>query len=178
MGTIALTTYQSPVGELLLGDYLGQLCLCDWKYRKMRAAIDDRIQKHFNAAFVEGESDLLDHAKRQLDDYFGGHRRQFDLKLILAGTPFQQNVWKLLQQIPYCSTLSYLQLSQQLGNEKAIRAVAAANGANAISILIPCHRIIGSKGELVGYAGGIVAKKKLLQLEGALPNAGQLSLFG
>lgn len=96
------------------------------------------------------------------------------MPLLFCGSEFQQRVWEELQRIPYGKTISYLKLSRLLGDEKAIRAVATANGANAISILIPCHRVIGSKGELTGYAGGLNAKRRLLELEGAL---GQLDLF-
>ena len=92
-------------------------------------------------------------------------------------TAFQKSVWDELRQIPYGKTDSYLGLSQKLNNEKAIRAVASANGANAISIIVPCHRIIGSNGELVGYAGGLPAKKKLLKLEGSDPMGDELELF-
>ena len=93
------------------------------------------------------------------------------------GNDFQKRVWKALQQIPCGETRSYLQLSESLGNPKAIRAVASANGANALSILIPCHRIIGSNGELTGYAGGLNAKKKLLELENPNLKNSQLDLF-
>lgn len=93
------------------------------------------------------------------------------------GNDFQKRVWKALQQIPFGETRSYLQLSESLGNPKAIRAVASANGANALSILIPCHRIIGSNGELTGYAGGLNAKKKLLELENPNLKNSQLDLF-
>ena len=95
---------------------------------------------------------------------------------MLAGTDFQKTVWQSLLQIPYGKTMTYLDLSRNMGNEKAIRAIASANGANAISIIIPCHRIIGSNGELVGYAGGLPTKKRLLQLESAYINP-QLELF-
>ena len=93
------------------------------------------------------------------------------------GNDFQKRVWKALQQIPFGETRSYLQLSESLGNPKAIRAVASPNGANALSILIPCHRIIGSNGELTGYAGGLNAKKKLLELENPNLKNSQLDLF-
>ncbi|HIP27800.1 MAG TPA: methylated-DNA--[protein]-cysteine S-methyltransferase, partial [Sulfurovum sp.] len=88
--------------------------------------------------------------------------------LLMVGTDFQRSVWDGLIKIPYGTTASYLELSKNIDNEKAVRAVASANGANAISILIPCHRIIGSNGDLVGYAGGLSAKKKLLELESNL----------
>lgn len=101
----------------------------------------------------------------QLQEYFEGSRKQFQLKLNPQGTNFQKKVWKQLEQIPYGKTQSYLELSKQLGDVKAIRAVANANGKNPISIIIPCHRVIGSNGSLTGYAGGLHRKKWLLEHE-------------
>src|SRR5690606_18399830 len=103
-------------------------------------------------------------------------RTTFDIPLLFIGTDFQKSVWEALMEIPYGTTKSYLELSRDLGDENAIRAVATANGANSISIIVPCHRIIGSDGSLTGYAGGLNAKKKLLQLEG-MNFGNQLSLF-
>lgn len=101
----------------------------------------------------------------QLQEYFEGERKQFDLKINPEGTDFQKKVWKLLEQIPYGKTISYLELSKQLGDVKAIRAVANANGKNPLWIILPCHRVIGSDGSLTGYAGGLYRKKWLLQHE-------------
>ncbi|MFD1615911.1 methylated-DNA--[protein]-cysteine S-methyltransferase [Gelatiniphilus marinus] len=101
----------------------------------------------------------------QLNEYFEGTRKQFNLNLNPKGTDFQQKVWKALQQIPYGKTLSYLELSKQLGHAKAIRAVANANGKNPLWIIVPCHRVIGSDGSLTGYAGGLHRKKWLLEHE-------------
>jgi len=109
----------------------------------------------------------LDAVCRQLDEYFEGKREQFDLPLAPRGTPFQQQVWQALQRIPYGRTWSYAELAEHIHNPKAIRAVGTANGANPISIIIPCHRVIGSNGTLTGYAGGLERKQLLLQLEGA-----------
>lgn len=166
MEKILIKSYKSPFGELLLGSYQDQLCLCDWKYRKMRQAVDERIKNGLNSEFMEGESQVLDQSTHQLNEYFDRKREAFDIPFLLVGTPFQRNVWAALQAIPFGKTASYLDLSRNLGNPDALRAVASANGANAMSILIPCHRIIGSDGSLVGYAGGLDAKKKLLILEG------------
>mgnify|MGYP006163862607 FL=1 len=171
--TIFLHHYSSPVGELILGDYNNQLCLCDWQYRKMRKEVDKRLLKGLQAEFEEKLTPLLIETQKQLQAYFDKKRTTFDLPLLLVGTDFQQTVWKTLQQIDYGKTQTYLGLSKQLNNPKAIRAVASANGANAISIIIPCHRIIGSNQELVGYAGGLSAKRKLLALE----QGSQLTLF-
>ncbi|MEO5787808.1 methylated-DNA--[protein]-cysteine S-methyltransferase [Gelidibacter sp.] len=117
----------------------------------------------------EKETDIialeLEDCARQLNEYFEGIRTQFDLQLNPEGTEFQKNVWNLLQTIPYGKTISYLQLSQQLGDVKAIRAVANANGRNPLWIVVPCHRVIGSDGSLTGYAGGLQRKQWLLEHE-------------
>ncbi len=168
MNTINIQTYKSPVGELLLGSYDGKLCLADWKYRRMRTTIDKRLQNGLNAEYSEESSEVIEQTITQLKEYFSGRRKTFDIPLLTIGTEFQKSVWQGLIKIPYGANASYLELAKNIGNEKAVRAVASANGANAISILIPCHRIIGSNGELVGYAGGLPAKKKLLELENNL----------
>lgn len=111
----------------------------------------------------------------QLEQYFTGRLETFDLPLKPSGTDFQQEVWRALIEIPFGTTISYLELSKILGDPKAIRAVAAANGKNPIPIIIPCHRVIGSDGSLTGFAGGLVKKEWLLRHEGALA---QYSLFG
>lgn len=118
-------------------------------------------------------------AVEQLGEYFAGTRRTFDFPMTPGGTAFQQSVWRALLTVPFGTTLSYRTLSRQLGDERAIRAVAAANGRNPLWVVVPCHRIIGSDGSLTGYAGGLWRKQWLLEHEGAWPGAktGQLSLF-
>jgi len=118
--------------------------------------------------------DLLKDAVQQLNAYFENSQTDFNLKLNPQGTLFQKQVWKVLQEIPFGETNSYLQLSRKLGDEKAIRAVAAANGKNPLWIVVPCHRVIGSDGSLTGYAGGLWRKKWLLEHENT---SGQTSLF-
>ncbi|SKB52584.1 methylated-DNA-[protein]-cysteine S-methyltransferase [Salegentibacter holothuriorum] len=118
--------------------------------------------------------DFLRLAFQQLNDYFNGELKEFSLKLNPDGTEFQQKVWKALNQIPFGKTCSYLELSKKLGDEKAIRAVASANGKNPLWVVIPCHRIIGSDGSLTGYAGGLARKQWLLNHE---KNTTQLSMF-
>ena len=118
--------------------------------------------------------EVLEDCVEQLNDYFEVTRQQFSLKLNPEGTPFQKQVWKFLEQIPYGKTISYLELSKQLGDVKAIRAVANANGKNPIWIIIPCHRVIGSNGSLTGYAGGLHRKQWLLEHENP---TNQTSLF-
>jgi methylated-DNA-[protein]-cysteine S-methyltransferase len=156
------------VGELILGTYKNQLCMADWRYRKMRMTIDSRLQKGLNAGFIEEDTPVLQETRKQLSEYFARKRTNFDVPLLMVGTDFQKQVWQGLITIPYGTRCSYLALSKNIGNEKAVRAVASANGANAISIIIPCHRIIGSDGSLVGYAGGLSAKENLLKLEQSL----------
>ncbi|MCK4920415.1 MAG: methylated-DNA--[protein]-cysteine S-methyltransferase [Bacteroidales bacterium] len=173
---ITIEYFKTAVGELILGSIDNKLCLCDWRYRKMRTSIDTKIQEALNAEYIEGSSEIIETTKSQLNEYFLGERIKFDIPLLLIGSDFQKTVWNALLQIPYGTTETYQGLSKRLANEKAIRAVASANGANAIAIIIPCHRIIGSDGKLVGYAGGLGAKNKLLNLENAL-NKDQLSLF-
>lgn len=167
MAPIITQYFKSPVGELVLGAFGNELVLCDWRYRRMRTAIDKRIQESLAAEYQEGHDPVLAQTITQLEEYFANTRTDFDLPFRLVGSAFQQQVWQALLGIGYGQTSTYLDLSKKLGNPKAIRAVASANGANAISIIVPCHRIIGSDGDLVGYAGGLKAKEKLLRLEGA-----------
>ena len=108
---------------------------------------------------------LVTDAARQLDEYFSGRRRQFDLPLDLEGTEFQQRVWKSVSAIPYGQTRSYAQIATTIGSPKAVRAVGAANGANPVVIIVPCHRVIASGGGLGGYGGGLELKRRLLALE-------------
>ena len=166
---IAIQYLNTPYGELVLGSFEEKLCLCDWRNGKTRQTIDNRLRKGLRAVFAENKSKVLDMTTQQLQEYFEGKRRQFDVPLLMVGTSFQKSVWNELRQVSYGQTLSYLQLAEKVGNKNAVRAVASANGANAISILIPCHRIIGSNGKLVGYAGGLETKKKLLILEKTCP---------
>ncbi len=175
-GIIHTAYFKSTYGEFILGSFDHQLCLCDWRYRKMRGSIDKRIQSGLQADYAEDGSELLGEAVRQLEQYSEGKRKEFDIPLLMVGSDFQKQVWNELLRIPYGKTQSYAGLSHKLGNIKAIRAVASANGANAISIIVPCHRILGSDGSLTGYAGGLETKKKLLRLERAFPQ-GELSLF-
>ncbi len=171
---ILISSYKSPYGELILGSHKGKLCLCDWKHRKSRTSIDKRLCSSLEAVYEDGSTDVIEKTKNQLDEYFADERTEFEIPLMYVGSTFQKDVWKALLDIPYGKTTTYKKLSVKLGNELAIRAIASANGANAISIIVPCHRVIGTNGKMVGYAGGISAKRKLLQLEGA---HAQLTLF-
>lgn len=163
--TIRIQRYHSPCGDLMLGSLEDKLCLCDWALERRRDSIDRRLQKALQAGYEEKASDVTQEAVRQLEEYFNGKRTVFDVPLLFAGTDFQKRVWHKLLEIPYGTTLSYGELAVQLDMPQAVRAVANANGANAISIFVPCHRVIGSNHSLTGYAGGLDAKKRLLDLE-------------
>ncbi len=119
-------------------------------------------------SYALSESPLLKETAQQLEEYFGGRRTTFELPLAPKGTPFECDVWNLLLKIPYGETVSYAHIAQALDEPKAYRAVGRANGLNPISIVIPCHRVIGTNGSLTGYAGGLEMKKALLTLEGAI----------
>jgi methylated-DNA-[protein]-cysteine S-methyltransferase len=165
MNQINIQYYKTKIGEMILGSFEGSLCLLDFRYRRMRATVDNRIKNGLKAKFVEREDELLTKTRTQLDEYLSGNRRDFDIPLLMVGTDFQKSVWEALRKVPYGSTSTYLQLAKDIDNEKAVRAVANANGANSMSVVIPCHRIIGSDGELVGYGGGLPIKKRLLTIE-------------
>ncbi|WP_415406034.1 methylated-DNA--[protein]-cysteine S-methyltransferase [Sulfurovum sp. CS9] len=165
MNQIHIQYFKTKYAEFILGSYDEKLCMVDFRYRKMRKTVDDRIKKGLNAKFIEQDDEILQKTRAQLDEYFNMQRRAFDIPIQMVGTDFQKSVWEALLKVPYGTTSTYLQLAKDIGNEKAVRAVANANGANAIGIIIPCHRIIGTNGELTGYAGGLPLKKQLLQLE-------------
>ena len=156
---------KTKIGELILGSFEGKLCLLDFRYRKMRKSIDERIKKGLNANFVENNTEIIEKTRAELDEYFHGNRKEFDVPLQMVGTDFQKSVWEALLRVPFGTMSTYLKLAKIIKNEKAVRAVAAANGANSMAIIIPCHRIIGSNGKLVGYAGGLPIKNRLLKLE-------------
>jgi len=165
MNQINIQYFKHPYAEFVLGSYDGKLCLCDFRYRKMREAVDKRIQRGLNASFVEQNDAVLESGKTQLEEYFLGERSVFDIPLLLVGTDFQKSIWDALAKVKYGETATYQDLALSIGNENAVRAVGSANGANGLAIIIPCHRIIGSQGELVGYGGGLSLKKRLLELE-------------
>ncbi|MES2459086.1 MAG: methylated-DNA--[protein]-cysteine S-methyltransferase [Armatimonadota bacterium] len=152
------TFLESPVGPLQLisdGEALTGLFMNEHKGGPVTG--EDWIRDDDNAVLAE--------AKRQIAAYFAGERKIFDLPLAARGTPFQQRVWEALREIPYGTTISYGELARRIGNPGASRAVGLANGSNPISIIVPCHRVIGANGKLTGYGGGIERKKALLALE-------------
>ncbi len=125
-----------------------------------------RLQFTEDALSDEPLQEFVKEVKNQLDEYLSGKRDSFDLALELKGTDFQKSVWKAINEIPFGQTTTYMKLSQKLGNPAAIRAVGAAIGANPVLVIVPCHRIIGTNGQLTGYAGGLEKKQALLELEG------------
>ncbi|XLQ19641.1 MAG: methylated-DNA--[protein]-cysteine S-methyltransferase [Candidatus Moraniibacteriota bacterium] len=165
MSNINIQYYKTSIGELILGSYNDKLCLLDFQYRKMRNIVDNRLQKGFDAVFIEKNDGILKDIRIQIDEYLVGERKEFDMPIITVGTDFQKQVWNALRNIEYGKTVSYLELAKSINNEKAVRAVASANGANAIGLVIPCHRVIESGGGLGGYGGGLSVKKKLLKIE-------------
>lgn len=165
MNQINIQFYKTKYAEFILGSFEQKLCLLDFRYRKMRNTVDNRIKRGLDAEFIEKDDELLRATRVQIEQYFMGERSVFDIPLLMVGTDFQKQVWNALLEVPYGETSTYLQLAKNIDNEQAVRAVAGANGANAIALIIPCHRIIGSNGELVGYGGGLPLKKRLLKLE-------------
>lgn len=165
MPVVNTQLYDSPCGELLLAAVEDELCLCDWTNSRRAETNRQRVAKSLDAKFVNSDSEVLNKTINELNEYFAGERRTFDIPLRLVGTAFQTRVWNALLAIPYDARYTYLYIAKKIGKPKAVRAVAQAIGANGISILVPCHRIIGSDSSLTGYAGGVKAKQWLLDLE-------------
>ena len=152
----------------MLGSFGDKLCLCDWQVEKHRDHVDNRLRRLLDAEFLDGTSAVIDTAIAQLDEYFAGTRQEFNVPVLFAGTDFQKKVWNALLTIPFGNTVSYREIGRRIGMPKAVRAVANANGANSISIFVPCHRVIGSDNTLTGYGGGLATKEFLLKLERAI----------
>jgi methylated-DNA-[protein]-cysteine S-methyltransferase len=150
--------YDSPLGQILFVADDEAVTGLHFVGEKYYPAIDDAWQRQPNAK-------LIVRARKQLDEYFAGKRKDFDLAVNPAGTTFQRGVWRALQEIPYGATANYGAVARRIGKPSASRAVGAANGRNPISIVIPCHRVIGANGDLIGYAGGMERKDALLRLE-------------
>lgn len=149
------TLHESPVGALRL--------VVDADEQLVRIDFPGGVGAPLDAAT---DAARCRHVGRQLDEYFAGRRRTFDLALAPRGTPFQLAVWQALSRIPYGTTTSYAELARMVGRPKAMRAVGAANGQNPIPIVVPCHRVIGADGSLTGFGGGLASKRALLELEG------------
>ncbi len=173
--TLIARSYDSPVGTLtLVASGLGLRAVLWDADRPERAGIagDDLVASGDPDAPQVAE-DALDATEAQLDEYFAGERQSFDLPLDLVGTEFQIAAWEGLTRIPYGQTRTYAQQAEAIGRPAAIRAVGTANGRNPISIVVPCHRVVGADGSMTGFAGGVEVKRKLLDLEHGTP-----ALFG
>ena len=150
--------YDFEIGELAICEENGKIVLVN--VVKTKEDIDKMAKNS-----IQKETSLIKNTKQQLDEYFAGKRKKFDIPIKLDGTDFQIKVWKELLKIPYGETCSYLDIAKCIGNPKASRAVGMANNKNKIIIIVPCHRVIGSNKKLVGYACGLDVKEKLLELE-------------
>ncbi len=162
---ITVTRIATPIGPMLAGATAEGICLLEFVDRRMLETQITRLKRLLNAELLPGTNPHFELLSTQLKEYFEGKLKEFSVPLVLPGSDFQQQVWALLQKIPYGSTRSYKQQAGMLGKPAAVRAVGKANGDNRISIIIPCHRVIGENGKLVGYGGGIWRKQYLLELE-------------
>lgn len=160
-----ITRFTTRIGPMFACASDQGLCLLEFTDRRMLETEFKDLRKRLNAAILPGDNPYLEQTMEEIQQYFNGKRKEFSVPLHTPGTDFQQSVWKGLQNIPYGQTRSYKEQAKVLGNPKANRAVAAANGQNRIAVIIPCHRVIGSDGKLVGYGGGLHRKKWLLDFE-------------
>lgn len=162
---IAATRILTPLGPMLAGATDEGICLLEFLDRRMIETQIARLRKLLKAEMVPGSNPHFQALDRQIEEYFAGRRKRFDLPVILKGTPFQEEVWRGLIEIPYGTTRSYQEQAELLGRPHAVRAVARANGENRIAIIIPCHRVVGKDGKLRGYGGGLWRKRYLLDHE-------------
>lgn len=162
---ISVTRIPTPLGPMIAGATEKGICLLEFTDRRMIETQIERLRKYLKAELIPGQNQYFKQLTEELKQYFDGQLKEFNVPLELPGTPFQQQVWNQLKSIPYGQTRSYKDQAIAMDKLKAIRAVATANGDNRISIIIPCHRVIGSDGSMTGYGGGIWRKQKLLDLE-------------
>jgi AraC family transcriptional regulator of adaptative response/methylated-DNA-[protein]-cysteine methyltransferase len=162
---IKSATIETPLGEMAAAATKEGICLLEFRNRPTLESEFNKLALTFNETVKSGSNKHLRALKKQLKEYFRGKRKEFSLPLITPGSDFQLAVWDELRKIPYGKTISYLELAKSIKNPGAVRAVAAANGSNRISIIIPCHRVIGSDGNLIGYGGGLDKKRWLIDHE-------------
>lgn len=162
---ILFTEWESPCGTLVLAGLNDRLVMSDWKNGWHHEAILKRFAKMTKCPFVQGTSSVIAETISQLQEYFALKRQRFDLPLLFIGTDFQKKVWRALESIEYGKVVSYGDIARTIDNPQAVRAVGGAVGQNPFSIIVPCHRIVGSNNSLTGYGGGFEAKKYLLTLE-------------
>lgn len=159
--------YESPFGSMILGSYRDQLCLCEWV--KSKGNGQKLLSKYLNVDYDIMSSDITSEAARQLSEYFTKKRKEFNIPLFICGTEFQQEVLMETAKIPYGKLVTYKHIAISINRGKCYKSVGVSLSHNPLNIILPCHRIVGSKNsELTGYAGGIELKRKLLRLEGAL----------
>lgn len=163
--TISAALVSTPIGPFVAAALPDRVCMLDFPDRAAILNQTSALRRWFDDPILPGTNDALEQLRLELDEYFSGRRRRFEVKLALAGTPFQESVWKALLDIPYGETRSYEDIARAIGNPNAQRAVGKANGDNRMAILIPCHRVVEKGGALRGYAGGLWRKQRLLELE-------------
>lgn len=163
--TIMIHRFTTPLGPMFVCATARGVCLLEFVDRRMLETEFSDLQRLLNARILAGENEHTRQAEKEISDYFAGHRRHFDMALDLPGSAFQRLVWQGLQDVPYGQTTHYQCLAERIAKPLAVRAVAAANGANRVAIVIPCHRIIGKNGTMTGYGGGIARKKWLIEHE-------------
>ncbi len=164
---VHVTRISTPLGPMIAAATADALVLLEFADRRMLPRQLEALHNRIDCVYVPGENPLLTHASERLGLYFSGEITHLDIPISAPGTPFQEDVWRALLEIPYGSTASYAQIAQAIGRPRAVRAVARANGDNRLAIAVPCHRVVGSDGKLTGYGGGLWRKKKLLELEKA-----------
>jgi len=162
---IKTTIIDTPLGEMTAAATKEGVCLLKFSEREKSAMEFEKLVLIFNTEIRQGTNKHLRSLKKQLKEYFKGKRKEFVVPLAYHGTDFQKSVWESLMNIPYGKTVSYLAQAESLNNPRAVRAVAGANGSNPVAILIPCHRVIGSDGDLTGYGGGLERKRWLIDHE-------------
>ncbi|MCL1035743.1 methylated-DNA--[protein]-cysteine S-methyltransferase [Shewanella submarina] len=167
---LLIDRFTTPLGPMFACASDQGLCLLEFVDRRMLETEFEDLQRRLKTCIMAGENEFIRQAKQQVAEYFAGERLEFDIPLHTPGTEFQNRVWQALKQIDYGDTASYMQQAVKLGNPKAVRAVASANGMNRLAIIIPCHRVIGKDGKLVGYAGGLERKRWLLEHEAKIAN--------
>jgi AraC family transcriptional regulator of adaptative response/methylated-DNA-[protein]-cysteine methyltransferase len=160
-----ITHIETDLGMMIAGATDKGICMFEFVDYKLLELELRQLSASFKTPLVQGENPHFDTLRKQMNEYFKGERKEFDISLDLVGTEFQKQVWLSLLKIPYGCTTTYAKQAEILGKPSAVRAVANANGKNKISIILPCHRIIGADGSLTGYGGGIERKKKLLEFE-------------
>jgi len=162
---IMIHRFTTPLGPMFVCATERGVCLLEFTDRRMLETELRDLQRLLKARIISGENNHTRQAEKEISEYFSGIRQQFDLLIDAPGSDFQRSVWQSLRTVPYGQTSHYQALSEQIGNTKAVRAVAAANGANRIAIVIPCHRVIGKDGAMTGYGGGIARKEWLIEHE-------------